>query len=656
MSHIDIDDAATDIFPVLRDEAEETTAPPRRRGRLSRFGLLITGRVPAPQPEPVLPDPDHNPSEVHAPADDEVYSYLGPQMRWVQLFLVASFVLAGWSLYAFAESRAWLYPVLVVLGLNVIGTLLSVITGLNTRRVNWRSHQELVSSWRGTPTVDIFLPTCGEDIAILRNSYDHHRALTWSGWVRFYVLDDADRSEVRSLAKEYGFTYVVRPDRGHLRKAGNLRHAFTISSSEFVVIFDADFCPRPDFLAHLIPYFDDPTVGIVQSPQAFSTTQSMHWIQRTAGATQEFFYRWVQPSRDRLDAATCVGTSAVYRRTALETIGGFAEIAHSEDLHTGIHMLQAGFHTRYIPVVISRGLCPSDLGSFVNQQYRWCQGSLSRLQNPHLEGARRRRTVRQVLAYWAGLLYYVTTALNVFLLFIPAMIMLTFYPEDVRPVQLVPFLLGLWVYMVLFPLVSRTRWRFDVLRIQMAYSYAHMVAIGHRLIGRDAGWVPTGVVGSSNRLGRTISWLGALTIGFSLIVFWVVIVYDIAQYGLARFWMMLGFVWAYTYLAAPLFVEFVRVLRGSRGPRYSRSSLTGTRPPVAPDRVAPTERNEDAAYRDHSHGSRYTRSSLAGTRPSIGTNWNRITGYEVIGYSSAILFIAALALGWFDIVLPWDTP
>lgn len=72
--------------------------------------------------------------------------------------------------------------------------------------------------------------------------------------------------------------------------------------------------------------------------------------------------------------------------------------------------------------------------------------------------------------------------------------------------------------------------------------------------------------------------------------------------------------------------------------------------------MAPTERNEDAAYRDHSHGSRYTRSSLAGTRPSIGTNWNRITGYEVMGYSSAILFIAVLALGWFDIVLPWDTP
>ncbi|UKO93374.1 cellulose synthase (UDP-forming), glycosyl transferase family 2 [Gordonia amicalis] len=37
------------------------------------------------------------------------------------------------------------------------------------------------------------------------------------------------------------------------------------------------------------------------------------------------------------------------------------------------------------------------------------------------------------------------------------------------------------------------------------------------------------------------------------------------------------------------------------------------------------------------------------------TNWNRISVWEVVGYTLAILFIAALALGWFDIMLPWDT-
>ncbi|QGP87123.1 glycosyltransferase [Gordonia sp. 135] len=523
---------------------------------------------------PVLQD---NPQFVTAPTDDEVYEYLGPQMRWIQLVLIAAFLLVSVSLVAFASTHVWLTPVLFVLVLNVIGNTFSLLTGMNKRRVTWASHQERVTSWNPHdgryPSVDVFLPTCGESLEILRNTYQHVVAMNWPGRLSVFVLDDAAREEVHDLAASFGFDYVVRPDRGHLRKAGNLRNACKISRGELIVIFDADFCPRADFLGHLVPYLDDPQVAIVQSPQCFATTESMGWIQRTAGATQEFFYRWVLPSRDRIGAANCVGTSAVYRRSAIERVGGFAAIEHSEDLHTGRHLQQAGYTIRYVPVLLSRGLCPSDLAGFLNQQYRWCQGTLTRIRTRSLpEEARSLRsavtkgdrpqsqTLRQRIARWAGVLYYVTTALNVFLLFLPGVIMAAFYPEDVRPVQLVPFLLGLWVYVVLFPLVSRTRWRFEVLRIQMAYSYAHAVAIWHKIIGREIGWVPTGVIGRSNSLARSIAWLGATVLGASLLAFWVFIVRDVMVYGLAQFWMMVGLVLAYTYLALPLFVEFVKIL------------------------------------------------------------------------------------------------
>ena len=43
-----------------------------------------------------------------------------------------------------------------------------------------------------------------------------------------------------------------------------------------------------------------------------------------------------------------------------------------------------------------------------------------------------------------------------------------------------------------------------------------------------------------------------------------------------------------------------------------------------------------------------------GKRPTA-TNWNRISAWEAVGYTCVILFIAALALGWFDVMLPWDT-
>src|SRR5581483_5663598 len=144
-----------------------------------------------------------------------------------------------------------------------------------------------------------------------------------------------------------------------------LAQGFGHSDGDFVVIFDADFCPRADFLEHLVPYFDDENVGIVQSPQCFDTTTEMNWLQRTAGATQELFYRWVQPSRDRAGAPICVGTNAIYRRIALDEVGGFAQIEHSEDVHTGIALLRGGYDTRYVPVRVAKGLCPDDLAAFM---------------------------------------------------------------------------------------------------------------------------------------------------------------------------------------------------------------------------------------------------------------------------------------------------
>ena len=631
------------------------------------------------------PAPERDPLAVAAPSDAEVYEYLGPQMRWVQLVLIAAFVLVSISLAAFATTHVWLLPVLIVLLANVIGNALSLATGMNRRRITWRSHQNRVMNWRPVdrtyPSVDVFLPTCGESIAILRNTYRHIAALRWRGPLNVYVLDDATRGEVHELAAEFGFTYVVRPDRGQLRKAGNLRYACTISRGELIVIFDADFCPRHDFLAHLVPYLDDPQVAIVQSPQCFSTTEAMNWIQRTAGATQEFFYRWVLPSRDRIGAGNCVGTSAVYRRQALDRVGGFAAIEHSEDLHTGRLVQQAGYSIRYVPVVLSRGLCPSDLAGFLNQQYRWCQGTLSRVSPSFPEEARssprgalpplpeearslrrgtlpplpeearslRRavtkghpRTTRQRIADWAGVFYYLTTAMNVFLLFLPGVIMAAFYPEDVRPEQLVPFLLGLWVYVVLFPMVSRTRWRFEVLRVQMAYSFAHVIAIWHKLIGREIGWVPTGAIGKSNSLARSISALGAITLGTSLPVFWVFIIRDVMQYGLGQFWMMVGLVMAYTYLALPLFLEFLRILLPRRAGEPQPPEVRGA---IATSHEGPRESTPDP-HEDRSH--------VATKRPTT-TNWNRISAWEAVGYTCVILFIAALALGWFDVMLPWDT-
>ena len=152
-----------------------------------------------------------------------------------------------------------------------------------------------------------------------------------------YVLDDGASPDVEAMAHDLGFTYLVRPNRGWMKKAGNLRYAFAQSSGEFILLLDADFAARPEMPLEILPYFsEDPALGIVQTAlQFFRTHGRMSWVERGASAVQELFYRLIQVSLDRHGGAICVGTCAIYRRTALAHNGGTTLIEHSEDITRG---------------------------------------------------------------------------------------------------------------------------------------------------------------------------------------------------------------------------------------------------------------------------------------------------------------------------------
>jgi cellulose synthase (UDP-forming) len=184
----------------------------------------------------------------------------------------------------FVVSNPWSGLLLVPLGLSTLSTVLSLVTSVQRSRVSLRGHRELVENWWPArwPSVDIFLPSAGEPLEVLDNTFAHVQRLFWRGRLTVYVLDDSARPEVRRMAHGRNFVYLTRPDRGHLKKAGNLRYGYEHSRGDHIAILDADFVPRRDFLQELIPYFDDPTVGIVQSPQYFDARVGMNWLQRAA--------------------------------------------------------------------------------------------------------------------------------------------------------------------------------------------------------------------------------------------------------------------------------------------------------------------------------------------------------------------------------------
>ncbi|CAN5131720.1 hypothetical protein BH09ACT10_BH09ACT10_01210 [soil metagenome] len=457
---------------------------------------------------------------------------MGRQHRWLFVAQAVSFAFIAYSIIRFSTTVMWLLLFIVPITLYLIGLIVALASSMRTTRTGELDHDLRVAGYAPTryPSIDVMLPTAGEPLDVLANTYKYVAEMKWEGHVRVLVLDDSARDEVQELARAHGFDYLVRPDRGHLKKAGNLKYGYDRSDGDFILIFDADFVPRHDFLANTIPYFEEENVGIVQTPQFFDAKKGMPWLQRTAGATQELFYRFIQPTRDRSNAAICVGSNAVYRRAALIRSGGFAQIGHSEDVHTGVNLLKIGFCLRYVPILVAKGLCPDTAGAFLNQQYRWATGSMSLLADPTFHD-NEHIGIMQRLCFWAGFLYYISTALNAFVAPLPGIVMVCFLPQFVTPSNSIWLVGAISLWFAVFPLLMKGRWRVDVLRIQMMYSFAHAVAILHIMGGRTRGWVSTGQADSDARAGKSTP-LGA-TIG-RVMKFYVFITQSIIAVGLVR--------------------------------------------------------------------------------------------------------------------------
>ncbi len=408
------------------------------------------------------------------------------------------------------------------------------------RSFDLAAHEARVRDWRPRryPSVDIFLPICGEPVELLHNTWIGVFELVrkYPGDAYVFVLDDGPSDEAMALAPSFGFTYVRRPNVREHKKAGNLNYAFRNTRSEFVVIFDADFRPRADFLAETLPYTDDRAVGIIQTPQFFRVSPMQTWVERAASATLEVFYRAVQVSRDRFGSALCVGSNAVYRRLALEPNGGFTEIPYAEDSHTGLDLRYYGYELRYLPVALAAGICPGTLDAFMRQQYRWCCGATSLIWTRHMWRVAMPWPSR--LPYLAGWLWNLTTGLRTLLLPLIPITLLAFAPGEVRLRNALLLMPAVITGTVLYPLWHNAPYSPRIWPLSIAVGWAQILAIWDYSRGKVMSWQPSRGPGDATpRFWRGVTlWNGSLAIIWMVLAGW-----RIQQTGEPRFAVVAGF-------------------------------------------------------------------------------------------------------------------
>jgi len=344
--------------------------------------------------------------------------------------------------------------------------------------------------------VDVFITVYGEDVDVIRRTVA--AALALKGRHRTWVLDDGRSDEVRDMASELGARYVRRLSGGGA-KAGNVNHALTLAKGDFFAIFDADFVPDPEFLVETVPFFVDAEVAFVQTPQTYGNLHTT--IARGAAYMQAVFYRFIQPGRNRFNAAFCVGTNVVFRRAAIDDIGGMYTNSKSEDVWTSLMLHERGWRSVFIPTVLAVGDAPETVEAYSKQQLRWATGGFEILLTHSPLSPRRRLTIDQRIQYLVTASFYLTGICPFILLLVPP---LEIY-FDLRPMNLsisvatwFLYYAGFYLMQILLAWYTVGSFRWQTLTLATVSFPIYIKALMNVVRGKDVGWQATGTARGSS--------------------------------------------------------------------------------------------------------------------------------------------------------------
>lgn len=296
---------------------------------------------------------------------------------------------------------------IILLGVEIIAFLQSIIFKMffsSQRKVNFKPD----SKFKTEPTVDVIISTYNEPEDVLRRTIVSAKMINHpKDKINIYLGDDGRRKNIEKLANEYGIHYITREDNSHA-KAGNINNVLRYATGEFILVLDADMIPKDEIITKMISYFEDSKTGFVQSPQVFYNLDPFQYnldLGDKIPNEQDFFMRTIEEKRALYNAVLHVGTNAIFRRSALDDIGGIPTTSITEDMATGMLLQDKGYKSFFVKDTLAVGLSVENTEDLIKQRDRWLRGNIQVIKknNPlRMKGL----NFVQKLIYIDGFLYW----------------------------------------------------------------------------------------------------------------------------------------------------------------------------------------------------------------------------------------------------------
>jgi cellulose synthase/poly-beta-1,6-N-acetylglucosamine synthase-like glycosyltransferase len=123
-----------------------------------------------------------------------------------------------------------------------------------------------------------------------------------------------------------------------------------------ILALDSDQVAKPDIIKRMIGYFRIPRIAFVQARQQFKLPEKDPW-----GNADKVFYEAIQSGKDYDNSAISCGSGVLYRREALQDVGGFSTWNLVEDLHTSFRLHEKGWRSVYYDSPLTVGTAPEEV-------------------------------------------------------------------------------------------------------------------------------------------------------------------------------------------------------------------------------------------------------------------------------------------------------
>jgi cellulose synthase (UDP-forming) len=282
---------------------------------------------------------------------------------------------------------------------------------------------------------NMFVCVCGEPVEVVRETAlaaleagrVYQRTIDPIHPPRVIMLNDGKVAnkdnwrEVEAMCAEIGIVHIARSVPGGF-KAGNINNGLKETPTDdpfntLDIIFDSDFCAKPEFLVEITKPFIEDDIDWVQTPQRYQNEKT--WVAKASAAHQIFFFEYICPAKGYDNALFLCGTNFAIRRSALDMVGGIETEYITEDYATSLNLHAIGRRGVFMPQVLALGMAPTSLKQYFTQQRRWSKGSFDTTKGYMRELLFGKMTIKQKMHYMLSATYYLIGLRDLILMMAP---------------------------------------------------------------------------------------------------------------------------------------------------------------------------------------------------------------------------------------------